>query len=156
MAEHVKKGDIIRLNKGMNIKVTLPEMYCDNEKPSSKEKVRLPITIGEILKTIPYSRKEVEEKVTEFCLKELGTNVSRKVVKDFVDSLPIDYQVKIFDTKYFEGEYIVVEARYLNIRIYPYYVKCRKRDDESVFVEFYQSCSVAKCNNDDVEVIGHI
>ena len=156
MAEKVKKGDIIRLKKGMKVKVTLPEKFCDEDRPFSHTMVSKVITIGEILTTNPYTIKKVEEKLKDFCLVEFGIRLSNKQVGTFAVSLPIDYEEKRFDTSFFEGEYEVLEAQYLNIRIYPYYVKCRKKDCKAAFVEFYQQCPAVKCNNDDVEVIGHI
>ncbi len=157
MAKLVKTGDIIRLRKGMHITTLVPSWICDKEHPFSKNRVSEIIEIGKVYRSNPFSSKEVLEKVKTFLHRSFNVEMKDIDLESFVDKLPIDYEVKEFDTSIFECEYVVKSADYLKILIHPYYVVCYKKDDPSVIVSFYQGVPFSNKNIDcEIEVVGHI
>ena len=101
----LKKGDIIRLEKGMQIYAEVPEYVLSNANPFSTKKVEKLFIIGKIYKREEISKIERMGKVRD-AIKDI-IKVSDKQVENFINSLELDFSAKEFDTSIYEGEYVV-------------------------------------------------
>lgn len=152
----VKPGDIIRIKKGMIVRTRVPVKFFNNAKPFSQGAENASVVVGKIYKNSPYSREKVYKMLDLFLGSEFNVFLSEETLTKFVNDLPIDYEVKTFDTSYLEGEYVVFEALYLEKRIVTYQVFCYKKDNPDIKITFNQKGPGYKTVNKDIEVIGNI
>ena len=151
----LQRGDIVRLEKGMQIIANIPENVFNEEKPfSSKEKSTM-IEIGKIYHSKPFTQYEIKEMVQNYLRENFGVEASDSQVHSLLDTLNFDYSVKEFDTSIFEGEYVVYKTG-LNhptkMLIWP--VSCSKLDNPDTKVFFYQY-GISKACIPDIKAIGH-
>lgn len=153
----VKIGDIIRIDKGMHIITQVPANVFNKEMPFSEGFIDDVVEVGKIYQSSPYSRDKILELINEFLNLKLNVSASNKDLNDFVDKLPIDYEVKSFDTSFLEGEYVVIDACFLNMLIAPYRVSCYKKDNPKIKMMFYQRSPKFKANiSTEIEIIGNL
>ena len=134
------EGDYIRIDRGMEISALIPKntskLCTDPRIPfTGDETYRQNIVVGEIYSRGPFSADDLVEKIQGI----MGHTVSRKKVKDFVDSCNLDFGIRSFDTSVYEGEYYVFKAgldHHTKAFFWP--VWCYKVDDPSKVIGFEQ------------------
>lgn len=153
----LQKGDVIRLEKGMRVYTQVPEKFFYQNRVFSEELTEHDITIGEIYRREEVSKdsviKEVKDKV------EYVVPATYEQVKNFMESLGLDYETQELDTSVYEGEYVVNYVNYdgggiqgtpSGYETYPngWHVFCTKKDNPSIQVNFYQTgCFTAMIPN---------
>ena len=126
------KGNIIRLEKGMKIKVQVPTKILYVNRPFSNKLEQRTICLGDILVKRPADTKNLEISILEIFEREGLSNSNKNKISSFVESLDLNVSKEEFDTSSFIGEYIVFEVRNDSI-------VCIKNDDSSITVEFNPS-----------------
>ena len=154
MEKLLKRGDVIRLEKGMMIRTNIPERIYEYDKPFSKETINAIIEIGRIYRS-SFAKKDIIIGKIRHYLEENGIGVSDGQVEDFINSLNINYNSEELDTSIYVGTYIVSEADFEKNKTGPYKVKCFKILDPTIRAEFYQNVSFYYRNCiPEIEVIG--
>lgn len=126
------KGNIIRLEKGMKIKVQVPTKFLYVNRPFSNKLEQRTICIGDILVKRPTDTKNLEISILEIFELEGLSNSNKNKISSFIESLNLNISKEEFDTSSFIGEYIVFEVRNDSI-------VCIKNDDSSIKIEFNPS-----------------
>ena len=148
-------GDIIRLETGMSIIASIPENVCNMDKPFSYKEKKSIVEIGKIYRSKPFTQYEIKGMVQNYLKENFGVEASDSQVHSLLDVLNFDYSVKEFDTSIFEGEYIVYKSGLeYPTKAFVWPVYCRKLDDSSIDVYFYQS-SINKPYIPDIKAIKH-
>ena len=145
----LKAGDVIKLEKGMNVYANMPDKFIYRNRTFSDNISHVKITIGKKYVRTPETLETVEKEV-EKALATLGISNVEEQIRRFVKSLNLDMSVEEYDTSVFEGEYVV--ARTTNEGggtfacasgkdSYPngYHVFCQKMDNKDIVVDFYQT-----------------
>lgn len=144
----LQRGDVIRLVRGMKVYAKMPDKFRYQNAPFSDEITKSDIVIGKI-----YRREEVSK---DSVIEEVGDRLEHVVpatyeqVKDFVESLGLDYEAQEFDASIYEGEYMVdyvscdgggIQGTPSGYETYPngWHVFCTKKDNPSIQVDFYQT-----------------
>ena len=73
----VKIGDIIRIEKGMNISTLAPVSIFNKEKPFSQEYANFVVEVGKVYKSSPYSRETIIKKINHFLRSEFNVFLFR-------------------------------------------------------------------------------
>ena len=153
MERLLRKGDLIRLESGMEIWAKIPQnAYFSNRQFSDKVSEEA-IVIGRVYRQKGKDEKEIIETIFEKISNIVPVSISQ--VEDFVKSLKLDYSQKEFDSSVFEGVYIVDQTRlnggysieqddpdyYADRRYLPdgWRVYCHKLDNPEIKVNFYQT-----------------
>lgn len=133
----LQRGDVIRLEKGMKVYATIPEMFIYYNRGTSTNNARATIKIGEIHTSQFKTSEDVKGTLGLFNIEIEDDRISH-----FIAGLGISLS---FDTSIFEGEYRVVataeDGGGMDYSFYPngHHVFCEKKDDPNVFVDFYQT-----------------
>ena len=139
----LKKGDIIKLEKGMRVYTTIPTKFLNPAVPLSTEYTHSDISIGDILHRKLVPKNYLEEKIKRLFENE-GISLKNDIkIPELVNSLNINTSAEIFDTSYLEGEYIVKNTREDGGNYqhpHGHHVFCRKLNS-GVDVDFYQTGS---------------
>lgn len=144
----LQKGDIIRLEKGMEVYAEIPKNVYFCNRPFSTETTEQAIEIGRIYRSDEVSKDSLISDI----MKSINSHipVTKEQVTALVDSLNLDFSAKEFDTSIYAGEYVVdwaisngggSQACSSGIETYPngWHVFCTKKEDTSIHVHFYQT-----------------
>jgi len=131
----LKVGDIIRLDKGMQIGAAIPRKFCFST--FSDELYTTRFQIGDVLHKKVPDKEALISKATLVLRTLLDEKVNEKAVSAFVDSLELDFTPEAFDTQTFAGVYRVFEEYKVDANKVS--VWCEKLDDPEVQVFFYQT-----------------
>ena len=139
------KGDIIHLEKGMNVYASIPGMFIRNQ-PFDDEPHMTAIMIGQQLTRAKVPAKAKLARDIFDRIKSVLPVITLKHVEDFVDTLSLNCDPATFDTSIFVGEYTVVKTvsdsggtGHGPSDYYPngWHVYCEKADGTTV--NFYQT-----------------
>ena len=152
----LQKGDIIRLEKGIDIYALIPEKFsrCSSA-PFSSKLIEMPIQIGEILhkNLFFHENKEnlikwVEEKIQSVIKSEV---VTTEKVASFIDSLGLNFSPEEFDTSIFIGDYRIYDTtpssglcnhadipEHVRKRNDSLHIYCEKVDNPDIRIHFFQ------------------
>lgn len=149
----LQRGDVIRLEKGMKVYATIPEMFVYDNRRTSTNTTKTDVRIGEIRSSQFKTSKDVKETLGMFNIGSEDNQISH-----FFAGLGISLS---FDTSIFEGEYRVVataeDGRGTGMGphdVFPngHHVFCEKKDDPNIFVDFYQTgCFTAMIEPEEIE-----
>ena len=134
----LQKGDIFRLEKGMNVYAFIPEKFSRCAlSPFSNQLTSIPITIGEVLYKQFFLTKEALVEMISEQIKSLikSDTVTHEKVSDFITSLDLDFSAEQFDTSIFVGQYRVYKVEHNA----GWHVYCEKNDNSDVRVHFFQT-----------------
>ena len=139
-----KKGDIIRLEKGMVVDAWVPKKYVRSSYHFDNKATLHQITIGEVFHNVPISKEKLIQKIY-YRLHDgfdalRGAEISLENISDFVDSLSLDFTPSKFDTSTLVGEYIVISnnAHVVSDSDPREYFVCQKLDDPTIRVSLSQ------------------
>ena len=146
----LKIGDIIRIEKGMTVYINVPSKFIIQNCPFSEEPFSEAIRIGVTLVRKEQSLSLIEEEIKNVLTKKQGLKIDDEKIKTFVESLNIDTSYMEFDTSMYIGEYEVIDTKTEGGGIqrsfsgeiqypYGYHVFCKKIDDNSINIDFYQT-----------------
>lgn len=153
----LQKGDLIRLEKGMKVYTMIPEKFCCSNAPFGETLTRKDIVIGKTYRKEAVSKDTVVEAVRNRIEHVIPTTYEQ--VRDFVESLGLNYEAEEFDASIYEGEYVVDYVSYdgggtqgtpSGYETYPdgWHVFCTKKDNPQIQVNFYQTgCFTAMIPN---------
>lgn len=134
----LQKGDIFRLEKGMNVYAFIPEKFSRcSISPFSNQLTSIPINVGEILYKNFFLKKEALIEMLTEQIKSLikSDKVTDEKVLNFINSLDLDFSPEEFDTFVFVGEYQVYKVEQ-NVG---WHVFCKKVDSPEIRVHFFQT-----------------
>ena len=137
--EFLKIGDVIRMDKGMEIGAAIPKRFCISS--FSDELYTTRFRIGTVLHGKMPDKNVLIGRTTQLLRTLLDEKVDESKVSAFLDTLSLDFTQDGFDTTVFEGVYQVVEQFWVESNCVS--VWCQKLDDPEVRVFFYQKKTVA-------------
>ena len=151
----LQRGDVIRLEKGMKVYATIPEMFIYDNRRTSTNNARTDIKIGEMRSSQFKTSEDVKGTLGLF-----NIEIEDDQISHFIAGLGINLS---FDTSIFEGEYRVVATAEDGggtgmgpHDVYPngHHVFCEKKDDPNIFVDFYQTgCFTAMIEPEKIEPV---
>lgn len=153
MERLLRKGDLVRLERGMEVWAKVPQNAYFSNRQFSTMFSEQAIVIGRV-----YCQKGKDEaEIVDLVFNQIShiIPVSIEQVGDFVKSLKLDYSPKEFDSSVFEGVYMVEQTRlrggdsveqddpdYYQGRDHlpeGWRVYCHKVDNPEITVNFYQT-----------------
>jgi hypothetical protein len=154
----LQSGDLVRLEKGMNVNTSVPRMFVNPSIPFSTELAKTSIVIGEPLYRSEPCKKDIADSIKK-ALSYFGLTTTDDQTMAIVDNLNIDLSPIIYDTSIYEGEYTVIRAisEELGSGVYLHeklpnciHIYCSKKDDPSIVVDFFQSDRPSEINTDQI------
>ncbi|WPS85658.1 hypothetical protein SMD22_00975 (plasmid) [Brevibacillus halotolerans] len=156
MKQFLQTGDVVEIQKGMSVFVSIPEKFVFANKRGSNKIVNHVIKIGPILDTsvdVEKVKKQIVNGIQESFDFRVGMQVEKDKIESFVSSILEGFSKELFDTNSLIGEYVVIHTELsgggFGHGIYDEYpdghkVKCKKLKDghfdpNGIEVSFYQS-----------------
>ena len=154
MSDLLKKGDHIRLTKGMKISGKIPNKfrYSSTNRIFLDSSSSYPVfTIGEVLNSHTISKDELIKVLYERlgdAIIGISFSQCESSIISLIDSLQINFEPETFDTSIFIGEYVVYDCKWdggeedLSAdRSYEdgWHVFCKKVENPEICVDFYQT-----------------
>ena len=156
MKSFLQTGDVVEIQKGMSVSVSIPEKFVYSNKRGSNEIVNRLIEIGTIFDNsvdVEMVKKQIIKGIQESFDFRVGIHVESEEAETFVSSILEEYKEERFDTSIFIGEYVVVHTELSGGGFghgihdeYPdgHEVRCKKMkeglyDPKGIEITFYQS-----------------
>jgi len=137
----LEKGDIFRLERGMSVSALIPTLFFHPEAPFKPGKGLVDITVGQILPSALFYKKENMLACIKRTLRDFYLEVPDEKIVSFIDSFDISFSSETYDTGVFEGNYSVTQVRnYFSPDIRNVYSV--KTDNSAHVISFFQSSRV--------------
>ncbi|MFF2532431.1 hypothetical protein ACFVS2_26550 [Brevibacillus sp. NPDC058079] len=156
MNPFLQTGDVVEIQKGMSVSVSIPQKFVYSNKRGSSENVNHVIKIGTIFDNsvdVEEVKKQIIKGIQEKFDFRVGIQVKSEEAETFVSSILEKYKEERFDSSIFLGEYVVVHTELSGGGFghgihdeYPdgHEVRCKKMKDglydpNGIEITFYQS-----------------
>ena len=137
----LKKGDVVKIERGMMIKAKIPEKFAYPEKPFSNKFVESSILVGkkyhyprEATTPLETVKSEIETKIVQ-ALSGYGIQpiTQQDKIANFIESLELKEEHDEFSGSIYEGDY---EVTHVDKKEYLTWVYCTKVDDSCTTIRF--------------------